>query len=793
MTPLKLHIDRVGYNSKPKEHISSIKPRTQSKTTVVDVNIEELLQSIKQGKTISPGIMDGGCKAENWKEQQLFLIDIDNDSLNYSILTVEEARKVCDGSNLTPAFMYYSFSHSDEKPKFRIGFVMDEVVTSNNKRKAIVETLIGLFVQADTSCKNADRIFYGTNKDVVFSNDSRISFDDILKIYKPPETKPTSIKGNIDYGLERLKKEFDLFGYLQQRNGETVSNNSTYTMFKHCELCKHKRDLVYYHKTNTFYCFSNGCGKGGSIIDYLMIADNLSTKEAILKFKHEILELPKTQLSKEQRRDYAINKRVKADADILNKLHEVKPELAYQHNDKGFGELFADLFVDTCRFNVTAKEWYVYDGKKWIEDTGGMIAHSKAKQLYDALLRYSTTIEDDVLKRNYIDISNKYGSLNKRETMIKDARDKYFITQETLDGSTKFFNCQNGTLNLDTFEFTEHNSNDLLSKISNVIYNRNAESQDWKKFINEVMQGDVEKINYIQKVLGYSLTADTSLETCFILYGATTRNGKSTLVETIAYLMGNSSGYALNMQPQTLAQKQNTDSRQASGDIARLKGCRFLNASEPPKRMMFDVALLKTLLGRDSITARHLHQREFEFIPCFKLFINTNYLPLITDDTLFTSGRINVITFDKHFPEKEQDKCLKNRLKQEKNLSGIFNWLLEGLKKFKSEGATLPEAIINANAEYRSNSDKVGNFITECLERTENNTKASNIYKRYSRWCEDNGFGVENKSNFFDELKAKNILARSGTVDGETYKNVVLNYEIIRDEIENSYTYHPFC
>lgn len=62
-----------------------------------------------------------------------------------------------------------------------------------------------------------------------------------------------------------------------------------------------------------------------------------------------------------------------------------------------------------------------------------------------------------------------------------------------------------------------------------------------------------------------------------------------------------------------------------------------MNASEPPKRMLFDTALLKSLLGleRDSITARHLHQREFEFIPKFKLVINTNYLPTITDDTVF--------------------------------------------------------------------------------------------------------------------------------------------------------------
>ena len=60
----------------------------------------------------------------------------------------------------------------------------------------------------------------------------------------------------------------------------------------------------------------------------------------------------------------------------------------------------------------------------------------------------------------------------------------------------------------------------------------------------------------------------------------------------------------VSVKPESLAQKQNIDSRQASGDIARLAGCRLCNASEPPKRMLFDTALLKTLLGRDSITCR---------------------------------------------------------------------------------------------------------------------------------------------------------------------------------------------
>ena len=235
------------------------------------------------------------------------------------------------------------------------------------------------------------------------------------------------------------------------------------------------------------------------------------------------------------------------------------------------------------------------------------------------------------------------------------------------------------------------------------------------------------------------------------------------------------------MKPETLAVKQNLDSRQASGDVARLAGCRFVNASEPPKRMLFDTALLKSLLGRDSITARHLHQREFEFIPKFKLVINTNYLPTITDDTVFSSGRINVISFDRHFEPHEQDKHLKDRLREKRELSGILNWCIEGLRLYRKEGLEPPEAVKNATEVYRSDSDKIGSFINECLTKSERNSKAKDIYDVYAKWCDSNGYGTENKQNFFAELKNKGVFSNSGTVEGKTVKNIVKGY-IVNDD-----------
>ena len=773
-----IHIDTKSYTEKPKEHISIIKPRLQGANTIKDIDLETLIKYIQRGYSISPAVMDGkGCKAENWKEQRLFMVDIDNDKSDKPVLSVSNALEICNRYNLPPAFYYYSFSHSEQKEKYRLCFVMNETVTNQALRAVIAQTLVKLFPQSDTSCTNADRIFYGTNKDVVICDlSATIDIENVLKLQEPQQQKQVKT-GNEE--LDRLKEDFDFFRYLQERNGKTVFNNSKCAMFERCEICGHKKDLVYYHETKTFNCFSASGNVGGSVIDYIIAVEKTDLKGAI----DRLYEL--SGITRPSKREYAIKAKIKANEGIVSKLIELDAYRKYSLDDKGFGALFAEVFKDTCRYNATAKEWYFYNGKVWTRDEGSMRTLNKAKELADGLLIYATTIEDEKQKQNYIDYVSKLGQLRFRETMVKDSRDIHFVTQSDFDKNLDLFNCQNGTLNLKTFDFTPHNSDDLLSKISNVIYEPFAKSEEWEKFINEVMQGDTDKTEYLQKILGYSLTADTNLETCFILYGATTRNGKSTLIETMLYMLGNTAGYGMSMQPQTLAQKQNKDSRQASGDIARLDGCRFLNASEPPKRMIFDVGLLKNLLGRDSITARHLHEREFEFIPRFKLFINTNFLPLITDDTLFTSGRINVITFDRHFEPHEQDKNLKNKLIKAENLSGILNWCIEGLKLYYKDGAKPPQAVTTATDEYRTNSDKIGNFIAECLEQQANtNTKALDVYIKYKEWCSNNGFGVENKGNFFDELRGKNIFAPSGTINGVTVRNVIKDYVLIQDEIE---------
>ena len=462
---------------------------------------------------------------------------------------------------------------------------------------------------------------------------------------------------------------------------------------------------------------------------------------------------------------------------VENRLKAIDPANDPKYNtadDIASAQLFKAVFERYVRYNATAKSWYVYDGIRWKPDLGGLAVESYAKMFSRALLIYSADVPSKDFRKHIYAIQER----RKRETIIKDARDLLPVHQGDFDTDPYLFNCQNGILNLKTFEFTDHDPGLLLSKVANVVYDPNARCDVFDTFMDQIMQGDQAKIENLQTLFGYAMTGKNEREECFMLYGSTTRNGKGTLTNTIRYLFGD---YGANIQPETLAMQKNRDGRTPSGDIARLNGVRFLQMSEPPKRMMIDVALLKTMIGRDVITARYLYEREFEFTPCFKLFINTNFLPVVLDDTLFSSGRVKVITFDRHFDKAEQDHTLKDRLQTQESLSGILNWLLEGLKRYNANHGIIavPESVQKATDDYRLKSDKIQSFIDEVLTPDKGSAiMAKSIYTAFVDWCRSNGYYPESKKNFLSELKAKGLLFSTGTINGKTQHNVVKGYKI---------------
>ena len=469
---------------------------------------------------------------------------------------------------------------------------------------------------------------------------------------------------------------------------------------------------------------------------------------------------------------------VNYDGDI--DLTEFHPEDRDRYNwsDSSNGRLFADVFKDKVRYVPERKKWFYFDGSHWCEDLESLKTMELCKELADALISYAINITDEHKRIEYVKYYNKWSARRNREILIKDARSIYPLSMSQFDTNPYLFNCANGTLDLKTMTFYEHNPSDFLTKISPVVYDPAATSERFESFITEVMSNDEEKARFLQKVLGYALTGDTKYECMFFLYGATTRNGKGTLMESILGVMGD---YGNSVKPETIAVKQNTNSQAPSEDIARLAGIRFANISEPPKGMLLNAAQIKSMTGNDTLNARFLHENSFDFKSQFKIYVNTNYLPVITDMTLFSSNRIFIIPFDRHFEPCEQDNTLKSEFAKAEVQSAILNWLIQGYILLEKEGLLPPKTVTKATEDFNNDCDKVKRFFEECLVgNPQAEVRTSKVYKAFREWCYSNGYHAESAQKLNEAIRKFAVIKKkrpAGTKEEKT--TMLIGYELI--------------
>ena len=425
----------------------------------------------------------------------------------------------------------------------------------------------------------------------------------------------------------------------------------------------------------------------------------------------------------------------------------------YESFQIGNGRMFVDFFRSIILMNDTRGRWYIYDGRVWRPDQHDIKIAEMAKDFRDTLLAFVPRITSEDTRKRFLERVQKLDQRKYRDLMVKDAASDPAVTVDmsAFDRDKFLFNCHNGTINLLTGEFKAHDPADMLTKMTEVDYVPDAVCDRWLSFMDEVMEGDKGRIRYLQKAIGYAMSGDTRLECMFILYGATSRNGKGTTMETILRILGE---YGRTAKPDMLSKKGFADSSGPSEDVARLNGARMVNVSEPEKSMQIDASLTKQMTGNNILTARFLRENSFEFKPQFKLFIDTNHLPQISDMTLFESDRIKIIPFNRHFTAEERDIDLKSFFARSENLSGILNWCLEGFRLYMTEGLDMPDSVENATKEYRQQSDRIMMFTSQCVKKEiGQELRAQAVYSRYKDWCAENGFKYENAANFRKKME----------------------------------------
>lgn len=482
-------------------------------------------------------------------------------------------------------------------------------------------------------------------------------------------------------------------------------------------------------------------GETLSVFDYLMRRDGVDFKDAA----DEIARLSGVPRSTHTEKKSAPKKDSHRD-DIDT---ETQVAIGHELTDLGNAERLVSMHGDALRY-TTALGWMAYDGKKWRRDDGEQQIQTFAARVARGIrVEAARQANTDGFKELSKHAARSENAARIR-AMIELSRPKLQVDADVFDRDPNLFNVDNGVIDLSTGKLRPHNRDDLLSKISPVSFDEKATCSRWKQFLSEVFDGDEEIVRFVQRALGYTLTSSTK-EQCFFLLHGEGANGKSTLVDTLHRLMGS---YGTTTPFSTFTQ-QDRSGGGPRDDIAALAGVRFVAAGEGEAGGRLDEATIKSLTGGDVIAARHLYKSLFEFRPKFKIWLSTNHPPTIrgTDEAIWR--RVRKIPFNVQFPEgsPRRDPDLKARLFEE--LPGILNWAIEGGLAWQREMLSQPEAVRAAVAEYREEQDRLGGFISSCLNiRKDAFTSSSDMFRAYKKWCEDNGERPSTQRSLARQLKS---------------------------------------
>jgi putative DNA primase/helicase len=390
----------------------------------------------------------------------------------------------------------------------------------------------------------------------------------------------------------------------------------------------------------------------------------------------------------------------------------------------------------------------VWDGKRWNQDESGEIER-RGKLTVRRIYAEAAETEDKDLREKIANHAHKSESAARIGAMIELSRsEKEIPIQQTeLDCDPWLLNVRNGTLNLKTMELWPHGREDFITKLIDVDYFRDALCPVWEAFVARITGEKDELRRFVQKAVGYSLTASTREQCLFILFGLGA-NGKTTFITVISSLLAD---YAKQTRTETLLVKHGD---QIPNDVARLAGARFVCAIETESGKRLAESLVKQMTGGDKMAARFLHHEYFEFQPTFKLWLAVNHKPRIrgTDHAIWR--RIRILPFDVTIPPDEQDPDLIEKLRGE--LPGILRWATEGCQLWQDHGLKAPEAVTSATEQYREESDNILTFIDECCERDPDaEVTKGTLYEAYNEWARKSGEYPVTKRDFGGRLLEK--------------------------------------
>ena len=316
------------------------------------------------------------------------------------------------------------------------------------------------------------------------------------------------------------------------------------------------------------------------------------------------------------------------------------------------------------------------------------------------------------------------------------------------------WNFINGTLELETGVFRDHNPNDYCSVQSSYPYKPEATYDAWTRFIDDVTAGDPMAAELLQLIPGYALMQDTRYEKAFILSGNGS-NGKSKYLEILRRLFIDANGTTVShLTPRALLDKfQRIQLREAIINIAGEIKSSFNDVEE----------LIKSIISGEPQSACYKSKDFVTFTPRTKLIFATNSQLSSGDTSEGLTRRLIMVDFKVSFVDnpdpsdpyqRQKNVDILDSLTEELNSGGIFNWAYEGYKLLRAVGyftETNDQAALIQD--FRRSSNPILVFWEDTSHSYSDSFTNSEIYHDYLQWCVDNGEKPSTANTFHREFK----------------------------------------
>lgn len=397
-------------------------------------------------------------------------------------------------------------------------------------------------------------------------------------------------------------------------------------------------------------------------------------------------------------------------------------------NDFGHVARLAIRHGDRLR-HVNELGWLAFDGKKWDQESGDKIARRLAQEtlgdIIDEADWIESTGEKGCPKKARLSHAGRSCTSAKVKSLLEVAQSHLTASVDDFDANPFLIGVQNGVLDLRTGELEPHSPEYMLTRLAAVDYDPDAKSERWEKFIDEVMVGDTEIIEFLPKLFGYALFGHQKEEIITFCAGDENRqndngsNGKSVLLETIGRVFGDN---RVTVSRKLLVE-QGVGGGGIPNDLARLRGARIAIGAEFKRTDVVDEERWKKVTGADEMDARFLQKEFFSFKSTATAFYSVNTIPLLTSLDNGTKRRLLIIPFLNRWyrpedcPEGEKvvDRDLQEKLAEE--LEGVLAWLVRGAIAYYNDGGlTIPQKLIALRNVTMARFNPLQDFQDTCLE-----------------------------------------------------------------------------